>query len=313
MPFAQVNGASLYFKESGAGIPIVWVHPPLMTSKIFTVQHEQLANEFRVISFDIRGHGQSQPSRMPIDYAQISDDIVALLDLLQIEKCFIGGYSTGGTVTLETMLSYPDRFYGGIQLSTMPEVSHFYLKMKLNLAIVVARMRAMRLLTWSLAYGNANNRHMYKHLYDDALTGDLHNITEYFEYSLRYRCTDYLDRLELPQLLIYGQRDTSFLRYAYMMMQRLPHSEVYLVPRQSHQLPTKAGTQVGQLVRHWIRNQPIYAEHSHVRRLKKTVSAIVKDRSAFACVNDQANIEQGSPFIDRQKPSLMDTEFENPR
>src|SRR5690606_29128927 len=125
------------------------------------------------ITFDIRGHGRSEPSLEPINYQLIADDMIGLLDVLRIDQCFICGYSTGGTITLEAMLSYPERFYGGIQISTMPEADSWYLRNKIKLAVFLSKMKAKKLLTRGISYGNAESKETYKALYHDALFGNM--------------------------------------------------------------------------------------------------------------------------------------------
>lgn len=59
MPYADINGTRLYYQVKGQGVPILFLHPPLMTGLTFAYQQHQLADQFQVITFDIRGHGKS--------------------------------------------------------------------------------------------------------------------------------------------------------------------------------------------------------------------------------------------------------------
>ena len=92
---------------------------------------KELSNDFQVIAFDIRGHGRSSCSKQPLTYPLIAEDIERLLDHLNIPKAFICGYSTGGTIALEFLLSKAERAWGGIVI----EVSDWVLKNKIGLAI----------------------------------------------------------------------------------------------------------------------------------------------------------------------------------
>lgn len=71
MPMLDVDGNSLYYSVKGKGVPIVFIHPPVLTSVNFQYQMEELSEEFKVITFDIRGHGRSQYSRLRVTYARI--------------------------------------------------------------------------------------------------------------------------------------------------------------------------------------------------------------------------------------------------
>ena len=130
MPTLDVDGISLYYTVNGKGIPIVFIHPPVLTCVNFKYQVEELSKEFQVITFDIRGHGRSQYSDQPVTYPLIVEDIKRLLDHLKIKKAFICGYSIGGSVALEYLLNSADMSLGGIIISGMSEVREKYLKKK---------------------------------------------------------------------------------------------------------------------------------------------------------------------------------------
>ncbi len=80
MPLENINGTVLHYIVKGEGIPIIFVHPPLLTGANFRYQQVQLSDEFKVITFDIRGHGQSGRSLVPITYSIIAEDIKQLMD-----------------------------------------------------------------------------------------------------------------------------------------------------------------------------------------------------------------------------------------
>ncbi|MDF2651943.1 MAG: alpha/beta hydrolase, partial [Paenibacillus sp.] len=54
MPLENINGTMLHYETRGDGVPIVFIHPPLLTSANFRYQQAQLSDEFQVITFDIR-------------------------------------------------------------------------------------------------------------------------------------------------------------------------------------------------------------------------------------------------------------------
>src|SRR5690554_6750965 len=105
MSHAYINGVSMYYHIEGKGIPVLFIHPPLLTSANFLYQR-QLSEQYQIITFDIRGHGHSESSKTPLTYPLIVNDMIQLLNLLEIEQCYVCGYSTGGSIALEAMLTY---------------------------------------------------------------------------------------------------------------------------------------------------------------------------------------------------------------
>lgn len=254
MPSAAINGTVLHYQVHGKGTPIVFIHPPLLTSANFRYQQVQLASEFSVITFDIRGHGKSAASQAPLTYALIVEDIKQLLDHLGIRKAFVCGYSTGGSIALEAMLTHPERFEGGILVSAMSEASDFILRSRIRAAVGLSRLRPLaRALMRGIAWGNADSRLTYRNLLRDAKQGDTANIHQYYKYSLNYNCTKRLSELKAPVLLLYGDKDRNFKRYRKKLERELPACETYVFHGEKHQLPTKAATDMNDCIRRFLR------------------------------------------------------------
>ncbi|WP_090630936.1 alpha/beta fold hydrolase [Neobacillus massiliamazoniensis] len=256
MPMLDLNGSRLYYSVLGEGTPIVFIHPPLISSVVFKSQIDELSKLYKVITFDIRGHGRSSYSAIPISYALICYDIIQLLDHLQIEKAFICGYSTGGSIVLEFLLTNKERALGGISVSGMSEVSDLYNKCRISMGKWLSRKWMIRFLTISMCLGNSQKIEIFKNLYQEARKGDARNIKQYFRQSLQYSCTNRLNTIEAPILLIYGAKDKSFQKYAKLLHEKLPKNELKFID-QKHQIPTKSPQKLNQFIREFIQNKRV--------------------------------------------------------
>ncbi|MCQ6563334.1 alpha/beta fold hydrolase [Paenibacillus mendelii] len=253
MPYANINGTKLYYETYGSGIPIVFIHPPLLTSANFRYQQAQLSAEYQVITFDIRGHGSSRPSDVPITYKLIVEDMRQLLNYLKIDRAFVAGYSTGGSIALEALLTYPGLFMGGILISAMSEASDFVLRSRIRIAIGLSSWKpAVRLLRLGITWGNSDSLSTFRNLLEDSKRGHKRNILELYKYSLKYNCTDRLSDVKAPVLLLYGEKDWGFKRYRKILQQNLRRSKLVLLKAEKHQLPTKAADEINEAMRHWI-------------------------------------------------------------
>ncbi|WP_240344074.1 alpha/beta hydrolase [Paenibacillus sp. SYP-B3998] len=253
MPYAYVNGTTLNYNISGEGMPIVFIHPPLLTSQTFAYQHERLCKEYQVITFDIRGHGRSEATVRAFSYSLIVEDIRQLLDFLGIERAFLCGYSTGGSIVLEALLNEPKRFLGGIVVSGMSELSDVYNKSLIWLASQMAGSRLFhKLLVKAITYGNADKQATFQHLYEDSLMDADRTVSSYYRCSQTYNCTSRLGRIQTPILLIYGEKDRRFTRYANLLHSGLPHSSLYFIKDAQHQIPTKEAERMNGLIHLWI-------------------------------------------------------------
>lgn len=252
MPMLDVDGSSLYYTVKGEGFPIIFIHPPVLNYVNFEYQIEELSRNFKVIAFDIRGHGRSQYSKQPITYSLIVEDMKRLLDYLGVKKVFVCGYSTGGSIALEFLLDFAERALGGILIGGMSEVRDGHLKNKIALGVKFAKAGAVSFLALSIAWGNANTHKMFKKMFKEARKGNAKNMEQYYRYSLHYNCTNQLCNIELPVLLVYGEKDKSFYGHAKLLHEKLPYNELKFIDNAKHQIPTKAAKTLNEMIKQFI-------------------------------------------------------------
>jgi pimeloyl-ACP methyl ester carboxylesterase len=104
----EVNGAALYYEEHGDGTPLILIHGGLSSSSQWEPVVPELADGFRVITPDSRGHGRSTNPSGELSYALIADDVAAVIAALGLRRAVVGGWSDGGQVALELGARHPD-------------------------------------------------------------------------------------------------------------------------------------------------------------------------------------------------------------
>ncbi len=75
-----------------------------------------VAQEFRVLTWDVRGHGESRPAGSPFRLACATDDLLALLDHLGVNQAILVGHSMGGNIVQEVIFRAPQRVWAAILL-----------------------------------------------------------------------------------------------------------------------------------------------------------------------------------------------------
>jgi 3-oxoadipate enol-lactonase len=109
MPHARVNGARLWYEETGEGDPVVQIHGAGFGHFNFATATPVLSKHFRCIDFDMRGYGQSERPFQRYDMEVWADDIAGLMDHLDVRAAHIHGTSMGGMVAQQFAAKYPDR------------------------------------------------------------------------------------------------------------------------------------------------------------------------------------------------------------
>jgi len=112
MPYITLNNQEkIFYLEKGdpSKFPLLLIHGNMSSSKHYEPLLEALSESYYLIVPDLRGFGEStyhQPIESIDDFA---DDLVDLMNLLEINKASMAGWSTGGAIILSLAARYKDR------------------------------------------------------------------------------------------------------------------------------------------------------------------------------------------------------------
>ena len=98
MAFLDRDGVKIYYEVHGEGPALLLTHGYSATSRMWTGQIPPLSEHFKLILWDMRGHGQSNYPDDPSAYSEAATvgDMAALLDAIGAKTAIIGGLSLGG-------------------------------------------------------------------------------------------------------------------------------------------------------------------------------------------------------------------------
>ena len=109
MPKIRVNDIEIHYESRGEGRPLLLIYGLAGRGSGFAPQAAALSREFRVITFDNRGVGETDQPETPYSIPMMADDAIGLLDALGIERAGVFGISMGGMIAQEVALRHPQR------------------------------------------------------------------------------------------------------------------------------------------------------------------------------------------------------------
>lgn len=122
--FENEAGMRLWYEEYGSGTPLVLIHGWCMSSAVWELQREILADSFRVIMLDLPGHGNSPAHTDGFHIKGCAEDITGLIDHLGICDAIIAGWSLGALIAIESCLLSKARLSGLVLISGSPRFVH---------------------------------------------------------------------------------------------------------------------------------------------------------------------------------------------
>lgn len=207
-------GRPLAFTDRGTGTPVIFLHAFPLNRSMWDDQLEQLHTRFRVITVDLRGHGDSQrsPSRYSLD--DLATDITDLLDALNIQQAIFAGLSMGGYILFAFYRLYPDRMKGLILADTRAQADseeeragrlQMVRTAETQGAEAIADIMLPRLLSADSIATRPdlveNVRAMIVNNSPETIASDLHAMTN------RLDSTPSLSQIKCPTLVIVGELD----------------------------------------------------------------------------------------------------------
>lgn len=109
-----VNNLTVSYSDHGPDDApvIIFIHGFPFNKSMWNGQVAAIKDNYRVITYDIRGHGNSDPGIDDFSIKLFVIDLLRLMEKLEIEKSILCGLSLGGYIALNAVLKYPDRFDG---------------------------------------------------------------------------------------------------------------------------------------------------------------------------------------------------------
>jgi pimeloyl-ACP methyl ester carboxylesterase len=120
--FTASDGVRIAYSDEGEGRPLVLLHGLMANAGFFESQRE-LANAFRIVAIDLRGHGRSPAGNRPPTIRRLAEDVAELAVALELDGAVGVGWSLGAAV-LWRVLAGPasERFAAAVVIDMTPRV-----------------------------------------------------------------------------------------------------------------------------------------------------------------------------------------------
>ncbi len=198
----------LNYVERGAGDALILLHGNGECLDYFSGQLDFFAKSYRVIALDTRGHGASPRGSAPFTIRQFAEDLRAFMDEQNIDSAHILGFSDGGNIALSFALKYPQR----VRKLILNGANLDPLGVKLHVQIPIV-------LGYHLARLFAGKRPEARRRME--LLGLMVNEPHFAPQDLR--------KLELPALVIAGDRDMIRDRHTRLIADSLPNARLAIL------------------------------------------------------------------------------------
>ncbi|MFC8827972.1 alpha/beta fold hydrolase [Streptomyces sp. NPDC057137] len=226
--YAQVNGLDMYYESHGSGHPLVLLHGGVLTIDLtFGAMIPTLAATHRVIAVELQGHGHTADTDREMSVPAFAEDVVALLDVLGVERADLFGFSLGGLTALEMAVHHPERVDRVVLAAThfrrdgyLPEIRDPALQAGSKRLPTPADFQEMADAYTAVA---PHPEHFHDFLAKTSAAADFEGWSE-----------DDLRGLAAPTLLVCGDTDFVRIEHAARMHHLIPDARLAILPGCTH-------------------------------------------------------------------------------
>jgi len=239
-----INNLTVSYSDHGPDDApvIIFIHGFPLNKSMWNIQVEALKENYRVIAYDIRGHGNSDPGIDEFSIELFVIDLLRLMEKLKIEKSILCGLSLGGYIALNAVLKHPDRFDGLILNDTQCIADTPEIKENRCNAIISIKEKGVeqyadeiikKLFAQETFTKNKNVVDAVKEMIistqKQSLCNTLHALAE------RKETCDQLSEINIPVLIMVGQEDKiTPIAAAQQMHEKILNSKLEIIQQAGH-------------------------------------------------------------------------------
>jgi pimeloyl-ACP methyl ester carboxylesterase len=245
MPDVTVNGVRLHYQESGRGSDtVVFSHSYLLDGSHFQPQMDTLAEHYRCIAYDHRGHGQSEKTRSGYDMENLYADAVAFIERVVDAPCHFVGLSTGGYVGLRLGFRRPDLLKTLVLMDTSADRDTKGQLMQYRFLLFLARFLGARFIAaqaFPFLFGKTFRRDSKRatecrHWLELIAANDRNAIIAFGKgIFARESVYEQIAAIRTPTLVVVGEEDISTpVSSAQRLARRIPEAELLIARNAGH-------------------------------------------------------------------------------
>jgi len=242
MPMVNANGVRLYYEEAGRGFPLLFAHGGGGNLLQWSYQVPGFSKNYRVITFDSRGHGRSDAPESGYGLEIFSRDLLGLIDALGLARIVLIGLTMGAMTALQFALDHPDRLQG-LVLVGVSDGGRQVMRERFEMSAEIAEMQGMEMLAegfcsvvfspWFLEERSDFVEAFKKSMVESSPLGYAQTIRAL---AGRPPLKDRLAAIRARTLVVVGEDDvTEFpLEDASLFSEGIPNARLAKIPRAGH-------------------------------------------------------------------------------
>jgi pimeloyl-ACP methyl ester carboxylesterase len=276
MPIFSHDGRRLHFTDSaGQGEPLFLLHGLGSRGSDWQPQIDGLADEFRLITLDFPGHGDSDPLTAPVRIADLAAGALALLDHLGIARAHIAGLSLGGMVAFQILAASAERLHSLTIINSGPGLASGRWQLHLLVALRTLLIRTFGLPTLAKKiapklFPRADQQPLREKFLQSATAADKNSYVHTLRAIGAFDVREKIVGSPVPALILSADGDYTPVSFKQEYTALMGNARLKIIENSGHASPMDQPAQCNQMIREFLR------EHS-AKKAMQYEKAIVNE------------------------------------
>jgi len=261
MSMIRVRDIDLYYEETGQGRPVLLIHGLGMSTRDWEMQTAFFSKDYRVITFDLRGHGRSEKPAGPYSIASFGSDTAALIRSLEAAPAHVVGISLGGVIAFQLAVSAPELVKTMVIVNSGPEfiVATARQRFEMFRRLFLIRIMGMRSVADFLSkrlFPQKGQERLRRAVAARWAQNDPQAYLNSFRALDGWSVSESLGDIRSPTLVISADQDYTPVSYKKLYVSKMPDAELAVVADSRHATPLDQPDRFNRILADFLSKHP---------------------------------------------------------
>ena len=260
MPEITLPDIDLHYETYGDGEPVLFIHGLGSSVRDWEYQVDEFSNEWRLITYDVRGHGQSDNPPGPYSIPIFARDAAELIRSISLSPVHVVGISMGGMIGLQLVVDRPELVKSLVVINSGSELVIKSVKDQLQVwqRLLIPRVFGMRKMGEILGdrlFPKLEHAEIKKIFINRWAENDVRSYMESFKALVGWSVTDRLKEIECPVLVIAADEDYTPVESKEAYVRLIKLGELVVIKDSRHPTPVDQPEAFNKVLRAFLERQ----------------------------------------------------------
>ncbi len=260
MPKLRLDDIELYYEVRGEGEPVLFINGLGSSTEDWQAQVDHFSRNYQVITFDIRGQGNSDTSPGPYSISLFAEDTAKLIESLELASVHVVGISMGGMIAFQLVVDFPNLVKSLVIVNSGAQVvfrkwrERFLFWQRKWIVRLMGMRRLGKLLGKHLLPGPERET-LRLGMIERWAKNDKKAYLASLQAFPGWSVMDRLDTIDCPTLVIAADQDYTPLSFKEEYVAEIPQAKLVIIENSRHLTPMEHPGQFNEVLNNFLLSQ----------------------------------------------------------